>query len=783
MTEQLPEPPRRPSSRTEEMARSTQVAQERMLMATSNLEALRTETDRVGSLFGFGRRILVPADEIHVVVGHGVHSFSTSRKSEVFGQTAGRPSQYWLNPLTEVIKLKTISFTVPLLGGQAQGIEALDSSKVSFKLWAHAVAKLNPDKAETAAQRVGKDTASLISTITEVATAELIAAAASMPLEEIIAKRQKLAEIASPQVNNILGELGYDLALLTVTGLAGNAYIKLVEQAESRVYKETTIATNVEQLAELQDIERRLREEAEIKATTQRQSSEVEAQTSKKLAAEKLESDRVIQEATITQTESLDIRRNEQKLMQISRQKEISEAELRQKEALNAQQHELTLKQMEREREAQKALLAKVELDKQIGEAEATKSATIQRRETEYQAEILALETQKDAALALEKSEAEARRLALEQIRKIERDAELTAAEVDRLRQKELADAQRAKEIALLRESEAAEARTLKASAEADALRLQTEAQAKSLQVKTQAEIQTDLARAEAEAKATEQRAMAAKIRAEATRAEAAAAGLAVVEVDRARVEVAEKQVAVNRAEGLASAEISMAQARAEAERAQKLREVEIGAQTQLKELDIRSQKELADLYQAAPVLVDLEKMRMQLAHDQEIAKIRAEASLKALQALAPGVKINLFGNGNQAGDILAGLMNLTHSLQLAGEEVPLVGRVLGQASSGELNYQAVLPYLEQFRPYVGQVVHSLNPRVMSTLKVADIVERLGPVVSGQENLVKALDNLRQDANFRVLGDLPIKPLLGLLGLTEPPAAGVQDIPVQEPME
>ena len=240
---------------------------------TATLEMLRTKADTVGGLlrlFGFGRRILVPPDEIHVVVGDGRHTLFPSKKSRVFGQTTERASIYWLNKLTQVIKLKTISFTVPIRGVNDAGVPALDSSKVSFNLWAHAVAKLNPAKAEVAAQRVGLDATSLINTITEVGTAELVAASATMTLEEIIATRQKLAEIAFPQVNQILSELGYDLALLTITQLGGVAYTKLIAQAESRISKETSVATNREQVAEIQDNEARQRQEAEIRAEQER---------------------------------------------------------------------------------------------------------------------------------------------------------------------------------------------------------------------------------------------------------------------------------------------------------------------------------------------------------------------------------------------------------------------------------------------------------------------------------------------------------------------------------
>jgi len=56
-------------------------------------------------------------------------------------------------------------------------------------------------------------------------------------------------------------------------------------------------------------------------------------------------------------------------------------------------------------------------------------------------------------------------------------------------------------------------------------------------------------------------------VRADATRAEAAAPGLAEAEVASARVQVAEKQVAVTRAEGLAQVEVTRAQAVADVER------------------------------------------------------------------------------------------------------------------------------------------------------------------------------------------------------------------------
>lgn len=681
----------------------------------TSVSALRTQADRTRNVFGFGRRIIVPPDEIHVVVGDGLHIAAMSNDRKVFGQSASRPSRYWLNPLTQVIKLKTISFTVPIRGNNDEGVEALDNSKVSFRLWAHAVAKLNPEKADVAAQRVGLDTGGLINTITEVGTAELIAAAASMGLNDIIANRQKLAEIAFPKVNNILSELGYDLALLTVTQLEGMAYHKLVEQAESRISKETSIATNKEQVQELQDDQVRERTEAEIRALTE-----------KKLASERLDAEREVETATLSQQEALAIRR-----------------------------HELEVKQLELAKSAATAShetdIAKVQLGQTLGQAEAEKEATLARIKKERDAELRALEQQKNAAIKLAETKAEAERMAMEQVRQIERAAERTQAEAERLRAEELAAAERAKEIALVDANKLGESMKVEAEAEARALQMRTEAQTKA-----------ELVKAEAEATATEKRAKAAKIRAEATRAESAAQGLAEAEVEAARVQVAEKQVVVNRAEGLAQAEIARAQAEVEAERIQRLKDVEITAQ-----------QKLVDLYEKAPVLVEIEKMKLEHAHRERLATLQVEAYKEAFMAMAPGVKVHIYGNGGQTGKIITDLMSFSQGINLLGEEVPLIGRIINangvtpaevdEAESTTINW--VRDNLDGFRPYIQQVMSDVNPRVFSSLKVADLVERLVPVISGKEDLTTSLDQLRQDANFRVVGDLPIVPILKLFGI------------------
>ena len=673
----------------QQISRAEMLAGRTLGEANTTLEMLRTEADRVRglmALFGFGRRILVPPDEIHVVVGDGRHVFFPSRKSRVFGQTVDRPSTYWLTRLTQVIKLKTISFTVTIRGEEGQGVPALDSSKVSFHLWAHAVAKLNPEKAEVAAQRVGLDATSLINTITEVGTAELVAAAATMTLEEIIANRQQLAAIAFPQVNQILSELGYDLALLTITNLDGMAYRKLVEQAEARISKETSIVTNREQVAELQDRQGRAQREAEIQATTE-----------KKLAAERLEAEREVEMATLGQQESLAVRRHEVELLQIDRDKNAAHA-------------------------SHDADLAKVQLTRQLNEAEVEKEAQLVRLREERAAELRAIQQRRTAEIRLAETEAEAQRMAAEQVRKIERDAERTQAEAKRLEQEELAAAERRKDVTLV----------------------QADAEANALRIKVDAETKAELVRAEVEATATEKRAQAAKARAEATRAEAAAPGLA-------------------------EAEVAEAQARAEADRLQRIKDVEIAAQ-----------RELMGLYDQAPVLVELERLRMQMQHEERLTQLQLETSLKAFEAIAPGIKVHIYGSGGQMSQIITDLLSLSRGVYVLGEEVPAVGRLLeGRPAGEEVRWGA---QLLRFMPYVRQVLAEVNPRMFASLKVADLLERLAPVIAGQEELTTALEALRTDGSFRMVGDLPVAPLLKLLGL-DLGTPGPQAEPEPQPSE
>jgi hypothetical protein len=397
-----------------------------------------------------------------------------------------------------------------------------------------------------------------------------------------------------------------------------------------------------------------------------------------------------------------------------------------------------------------------VELRQKIARTETENEAQLARLRAEREAELRVLEQQRGAALRLAEAQAEAERLAVMQVREIERVAERTRAEAERLREEELAAAERAKAIALVHANQLGEA-----------LKVEAEAGARALQLKVDAETKADLVKAEAEATATEKRAQAAKIRAEATRAEAAAIGLAEAEVEAAQVTVAEQRVVVTRAEGLAQAEIVAAQATAEASRVRQLKEVEINAQ-----------QSMIQLYQQAPVMVELERMKMQMAHEERLTQLRLEANLRAFEALAPSLRVHIYGNGGQTSRIIGDVMALAQGLRVLGEEVPAVGRLVEGVVSpngeeGDLSILSKLS-LPAFVPYLQQMVAEVNPRMLGSLTVSALVEHLAGVVNGQKELSQALADLRQDGSFRVIGDLPVLPILRMIGLVghDEPATG-----------
>jgi hypothetical protein len=54
-------------------------------------------------------------------------------------------------------------------------------------------------------------------------------------------------------------------------------------------------------------------------------------------------------------------------------------------------------------------------------------------------------------------------------------------------------------------------------------------------------------------------------------------------------------------------------------------------------------------------------------------------------------------------------------------------------------------------------------------------------VVAGQEDLVTALTTLRQDARFRMIGNMPVGPLLKLVGINLPDGLEPSDVAATEP--
>jgi hypothetical protein len=133
--------------------------------------------------------------------------------------------------------------------------------------------------------------------------------------------------------------------------------------------------------------------------------------------------------------------------------------------------------------------------------------------------------------------------------------------------------------------------------------------------------------------------------------------------------------------------------------------------------------------------------------------------------------------------------MSFAHGASALGEEVPLVGNFLnGKANAngdvnGNVNERSPLgiDYAQfgGFIPYIKDLFAEMNPRLLSGMKIADMVERLAPVVAGKKDLATALVNLKNDASFRVIGDLPVGPLLKMFGISIPNEVDQEGSPVQ----
>ncbi len=673
------------------------------------VKALTTQADQVSLLSkmtGFGKRINVPPDEVHYVVGHGLHWMKAATEGMIFGKAAKQPTIYWLNSLTQVVKLKTISFTVNLHGVDGLGIKALDEANVPFTLKAHAVASLttsDPQFVEAAAEQVGVDIENLIITITQVGTTQLINAAAKMTLQDIIGSRQKLAEDAYSEVNKVLEGLGYSLKLLTITDLGGEAYEEMIRQATATALQETTVKTNAAELETQRNNEEREREEKEIASKTQQAvyraelaQEKAELEKNEEIAAEQHR----LEIESIGRSQTLAGRQNEQTMAQLALQKKQSEVQVENDAAI-------ALKE---------------------AEAAADKEALQAQREDQ-----LAKERQeRQAAIDLARTETEQERLAAEQAKTIERDNELARAE-----------AERTQEVANIRaDQEAAVART-RAQAEADATRTKAQAEADAALTKAKAEAEAN----KEKASAAEALAEAGKLEAEALQAQEAASGLATAEVSARQVEIDAARVEVTRNEGLAQAEVTKAQAEAE--------------------LAVEQFK--AKLYEQAPVLVEIEQLQMRYQHAQHITTIEANARLDALRAIAPQLNLNanLVGSGGQLGTVLAQVLNLINGTQILTQELPALQGILGHGfdnpDNGDFG-QIISKVIEQAKPYLTQIADNVQPRMVASLTVSDFLNELGTVASGETSVLEAVENIRQAGAFRVLGDIPVGQILQPLG-------------------
>jgi len=109
--------------------------------------------------------------------------------------------------------------------------------------------------------------------------------------------------------------------------------------------------------------------------------------------------------------------------------------------------------------------------------------------------------------------------------------------------------------------------------------------------------------------------------------------------------------------------------------------------------------------------------------------------------------------------------MSLAQSVRYLGDEIPVVGRLIEPQEDGLSGIAHLLPKVNALLPSIRQVAQEINPRMFSGLKVMDLMDRLTPVVAGKEDLVTALNNIKEDASFRVVGDIPVVPFLQFLGL------------------
>lgn len=694
----VPQPPTKRSwqEASEDTLSTVQEAQRQLAKATELLNPnFNPNLSTIRKMLGIGRRVIVPPDQIHAVRGNGPTVYMDLPKQTTIFGFGDAGSVYWYNSLTKVIVLVTKSFQVPIIN-----ISAMDCERVSFSIDAYAIAALDPNAAVKAAEKIGDDPQGLVTLVREVTSSELLNAAAKMRLEEILEDRSRLVDAATAPIVKALTDLGYNLDVLRITGIRGEAVSRWQTRALAEVSKEATIKTNVAQLAETEDIAKRDQREAEIGASKQR------------IVAEK---DREARQA-------IAIGEHDFKLEEYNRDLQAAER-------------------------ANQISLQKVNLAQQVELAEVEKQAALQREQLQLEADLRAEQQKRLAMIALAEQQAADDKAKLAQLNLLAREAERAEADAQRLEKEERARAEREREV-----------RRIEAEAEAQALKIQAMAIAE--EERTRATAQADAA--EQEAKAATSRATARIKDAEATRAQTAAQGLAEAEVAARKAEVALKQAEAEKAQGLARAEVAAREAEVAAERERQMRQVEIDAQATL-----------AQVYAQNPVLVELEQVRMRQLHEQKLAEIRINGQIALMSALASqlDIRAHLIGNGGQMGNILAQILALTSGYEFLSNESPTLNSLLSRNGHHENGIHAngneanpILPSLMAgLSSVLGKISQDVNPRMLASLTIADVVERAAPLLEGESDVATFLKGLKNDTNFNVIANIPVGRLLASL--------------------
>ncbi len=647
-----------------------------------DVESLRVIVPTPRGILGVGSRVTVPANEIHVVTAGGWSSnpATLDKTQKVYGSAAGQPSVYWMNGLTVVVAMKTVNFVVPVIGNSNQGVQVLDSNRVPYMISAHVMARLNTEFPVLAAERVGVDIEGFIKTIEQVVEAQLLDAAAELPLADVIKNRLVLAEKAQETVNKTLADLGYTLAFIKISSMGGDAYNRLVDQAKAEIERDTTISTNRAQLATFRDNEERERTEAVV-----------DKDTSIATATQQLEGERAIETARVDSEEVVAQRKHQLDVAQVTRNEELALAK-------------------------QKLQLKQVALDNETTLAQ--KEADADQAQTEQS---------RAKALQLKAAEDDAARMDFVQQRDLARNAEKARQDAERFAQEQQAQADREKLVTLTAAKAAAE----------------------SLKINTEASAAADSLKATTEAATIEKQAAAKTKAAEALRAEEAAKGLAAEDVRSRRLENEATEVTVAKDKGLAEAEV-----------AQKAAEVEVARIAGLNNAEIERLKQMALLLQGSPELMQLELLRQQQAHAEKMAEIEAKRATAIAQIMAPQmhVQANLIGDGGKTSAFMAQMMSIATGMNAVGQQVPLVGSIIGTNSDGDM-----ISTLSGLLPLVRKTIAQMEPGVMSTLTLSGLLDAVATLASG--DTTKAIEMLRDNAQFKMIANVPAAMILNKLGI------------------